>query len=107
MGKFAEFCNGKTMGAFFLLLLPPGTAFLGVAENQAGAPTARNPTPFKVVESHLPVLPIDKSASYRGRAPLPQKMKVVNPPVGFRTFHSGTRLMRVRKRDWVVNAPPG
>jgi hypothetical protein len=24
MGKFAELCKGKTMGAFFLLLLPAG-----------------------------------------------------------------------------------
>jgi hypothetical protein len=36
-----------------------------------------------------------------------QKIKVVNQPVGFRTFHSGTRSIQVRKRDWVVNAPPG
>ena len=44
---------------------------------------------------------------YRERWNDRQEIKVVNQPVGFRTFHSGTRLMRVRKRDWVVNAPLG
>ena len=66
MGKFAEFCNGKTMGAFFLLLLPPRTALSRVAEGQAGAPTAAKPTPrlFDVVGSRLPVLPMSIQALY-------------------------------------------
>ena len=36
MGKFAEFCKGKTMGAFFPLLLLAREAFPGLAEDQAG-----------------------------------------------------------------------
>jgi len=37
MGKFDELCKGRTMGAFFLLLLPARTALRRVAEDQASA----------------------------------------------------------------------
>jgi len=37
MGKFAELCKGRTMGAFFLLLLPAGAALHCVAKDQAWA----------------------------------------------------------------------
>ena len=37
MGKFDELCKGRTMGAFFLLLLSAGTPLGGVAEDQATA----------------------------------------------------------------------
>ena len=34
MGKFAELCKGKTMGAFFLLLLSPGKTLSYMEEDQ-------------------------------------------------------------------------
>ena len=34
MGKFAESCKGKTMGAFFLLLLPAGKTLSRLEEDQ-------------------------------------------------------------------------
>jgi hypothetical protein len=37
MGKFAELCKGKTMGAFFLLLLPAGKTLRYLEEDQASA----------------------------------------------------------------------
>ena len=43
MGKFAEFCKGKTMGAFFLLLLSTGTALPLLAEDQAGVENLESP----------------------------------------------------------------
>jgi hypothetical protein len=34
MGKFAELCKGRTMGAFFLLLLPAGKTRHFLEEDQ-------------------------------------------------------------------------
>ena len=34
MGKFAELCKGRTMGAFFLLLLSPGKTLRCMEEDQ-------------------------------------------------------------------------
>ena len=96
MGKFAELCKGRTMGAFFLLLLSAGKTLGHMEEDQTANPLNR----IQVCSANwrVKVFRVAAHSPPRSQAGSPGRLPAL-APTDPDLPHLGIRLVRSRVRD--------